>query len=195
MPLFTCPQYVSMYRWAAFRSPYFVSPHSDFFMCLVTKTINISSASSSSIVYLSVAGKEPYCTTDRKSAERAPMLTAAVKQPILPGPLHNNPLPPTFKGLKCHTVRKLARNSQEIASSRWQTDCRRNYSILPCFGGRVRNKNLLPKCTPININCHTLLITQWSNVKVLPDCIQVSYLKEKIILPAGYFSKSLIHFT
>lgn len=136
-----------------------------------------------------------YCTTDRKSAERAPMLTAAVKQPILPGPLHNNPLPPTFKGLKCHTVRKLARNSQEIASSRWQTDCRRNYSILPCFGGRVRNKNLLPKCTPININCHTLLITQWSNVKVLPDCIQVSYLKEKIILPAGYFSKSLIHFT
>lgn len=110
------------------------------------------------------------------SAERAPLLTAAVKPQILPGHLHDfPPLSPTFKGLKCHTVRKLARNSQEIAGSRSRvTDCRRNYSILLCFAGRVRNKNLLPKSTPMDMNCYTLLITQWSNVKVWPDCVQVN---------------------
>lgn len=38
-------------------------------MCLVTKTINISSASSSSIVYLSVAGKEQTTSPQKGTPE------------------------------------------------------------------------------------------------------------------------------
>ena len=48
---------------------HFVSLHSDFFMCLVTKTINISSASSSSIVYLSVGGKEQTTSPQKGTPE------------------------------------------------------------------------------------------------------------------------------